>query len=241
MAITYNTRTVRDGLVLHLDAANRKSYPGSGTTWTDLSGRGNNGTLLNGITGTAVNGPVFNGSHNGSFLFDGVDDFVSVGQPTGYNSNLGTLVMWIYPTLSTSNTFFQQYNGDSNRLRLAHDAGKISAFSGFLSTTLDLLSANNTSPINTWIQVGFTYNFSSNVFNLYINNNLSSTVTDTDVPDISGIGEVVIGCAKDFDNPSPFYSGYFNGRISDVKFYNRELTAQEIFQNFEAHRGRYGV
>jgi hypothetical protein len=49
MAISYNPRIVTDGLVLALDAGNPKSYPGSGTTWTDLSGNGNNGTLVNGV------------------------------------------------------------------------------------------------------------------------------------------------------------------------------------------------
>ena len=48
MGIAYNTSIVRDGLVLHLDAANKKSYPGSGTVWSDLSGNDRNGTLLNG-------------------------------------------------------------------------------------------------------------------------------------------------------------------------------------------------
>jgi hypothetical protein len=62
---------VTDGLVLYLDAANQKSYPGTGTTWNDLSGNGNNGTL--------VNGPTFNSDNNGSIVFDGVDDYVNFG------------------------------------------------------------------------------------------------------------------------------------------------------------------
>jgi hypothetical protein len=60
MGIAYNSRVVVEGLVLALDAGNSKSYPGSGTTWTDLSGQGNNGT----ITGAVYT--------NGSFDFDGV-------------------------------------------------------------------------------------------------------------------------------------------------------------------------
>jgi len=69
MGITYNTSIVRNGLVLHLDAANRKSYPGTGTTWTDLSGLNNNGTLTNGVSYQSVN--------QGAFNFDGIDDFVT--------------------------------------------------------------------------------------------------------------------------------------------------------------------
>jgi len=65
LAIFYNPAIVRDGLVLCLDAANRKSYPGSGTTWTDLSGRGNTGTL--------TNGPTYSSSNGGSLGFDQVN------------------------------------------------------------------------------------------------------------------------------------------------------------------------
>lgn len=67
MGIAYNTSIVRDGLVMHVDAANVKSYSGSGTTWSDLSGNGNHGTL--------VNGPTFNSSNNGIFSVDGASDY----------------------------------------------------------------------------------------------------------------------------------------------------------------------
>jgi len=63
MGIAYNTNIVRDGLLLHLDAANVKSYLGSRTTWNDLSDKGNNGTL--------VNGPVYSSNGKGSITFDG--------------------------------------------------------------------------------------------------------------------------------------------------------------------------
>ena len=59
MALAHSPKIVTDGLVLCLDAANPKSYPGSGTTWTDLSGNGNNGTLVNGASYNSVNNGVF--------------------------------------------------------------------------------------------------------------------------------------------------------------------------------------
>ena len=65
-----NSTIVSSGLVLHLDAGNASSYPGSGTTLTDLSGSGNNGTL--------VNGPTYSSANGGSLSFDGVNDYVSV-------------------------------------------------------------------------------------------------------------------------------------------------------------------
>ena len=68
MSTRYNPSIVRDNLVLYLDAANTKSYPGSGTTWKDISGKGNNGTL--------TNGPTFDSNNLGSIDFDGVNDHV---------------------------------------------------------------------------------------------------------------------------------------------------------------------
>ena len=91
MAISYNPRIVTDGLVLALDAGNPKSYPGSGTTWTDLSGNGNNGTL--------TNGPTYSSANGGSIVFDGVDDYAEITDSSN-NFDLGgidaTLEFWIY-------------------------------------------------------------------------------------------------------------------------------------------------
>jgi hypothetical protein len=88
MATRYSPAIVTSGLVLCLDAANRKSYSGTGTTWSDLSGNNYNGTL--------TNGPTFNGANGGSIVFDSTDDFVNVG-------NIGTItsftvLVWCYPT-----------------------------------------------------------------------------------------------------------------------------------------------
>ena len=78
---------ITNGLVLCLDAADRNSYPGSGTTWTDLSGRGNNGTLQNGVG--------YSGDNGGSLSFDGVDDYVSIGTSGfPFGNSAGTLSCW---------------------------------------------------------------------------------------------------------------------------------------------------
>jgi hypothetical protein len=84
VALSHSPSIVTNGLVLCLDAANTKSYPGSGTTWTDLSGRGNNGTLVNGVG--------YNSGNLGSLVFDGVDDYVITSTITSYKS----LNMWVY-------------------------------------------------------------------------------------------------------------------------------------------------
>ena len=82
---------VKDGLVLHLDAANYKSYPGSGTTWSDLSGNGNNGTL--------TNGPTFDSGNRGSIVFDGSNDFVYLSNPSSLAFGTGdfSIEIWCNP------------------------------------------------------------------------------------------------------------------------------------------------
>ena len=85
MGIKYNPRVVTDGLVFCVDAASKRSYLGTGTTWTDLAGS-NNGTL--------TNGPTFSSDNGGSIVFDGSDDYVLLGN----DINLGTsasITVWI--------------------------------------------------------------------------------------------------------------------------------------------------
>ena len=72
MSLNHGPRTIiPDGLILHLDAANTKSYPGSGTVWKDLSGNGRDGTLIDGVGYSTDNG--------GTLVFDGTDDYVDCG------------------------------------------------------------------------------------------------------------------------------------------------------------------
>jgi hypothetical protein len=81
LALSHSPSIVTDGLVLCLDAGNPKSYPGSGTTWTDLSGNGNNGTLVNGVG--------YSGSNLGSLVFDGSNDYVNwLGSDRGFDVEL---------------------------------------------------------------------------------------------------------------------------------------------------------
>ena len=90
MATQYaNGKIVTDGLVLSLNAADRNSYPGSGTTWTDTSGNGNNGTL--------TNGPTFNSGNGGYIQFDGTNDRVDIADANSLDFGTGgfTILVWV--------------------------------------------------------------------------------------------------------------------------------------------------
>jgi hypothetical protein len=93
--ISYYGNIVKDGLILDLDAAKRDSYPGTGTTWNDISGNQNNGTL--------VNGPTFNSGNGGSIVFDGVNDYANLSDPMSLRLETFnfTLSLW-FLTVNTS-------------------------------------------------------------------------------------------------------------------------------------------
>jgi hypothetical protein len=98
MAVNYSPKIITDGLVLYLDAANTRSYPGSGTVWSDLSRGGNNGTLRN--------GPTFNSGNGGSIVFDGVNDYASFPNNTNLDNQKITMENWVYPTITLSQQGF---------------------------------------------------------------------------------------------------------------------------------------
>jgi hypothetical protein len=105
MGIAYNTSIVRDGLVLYLDAANKKSYSGTGTVWKDLSGQSNNGTLVNGVG--------YSSDNKGAMAFDGVDDYVDSGEASFLGPSLSGLTVSCWIRIKTRKTAIIAENGDS--------------------------------------------------------------------------------------------------------------------------------
>ena len=111
MAVNYNTAIVTNGLVLALDAANTKSYPGSGTTWTDLSANGNNGTL--------VNTPSYSPNNQGYFTFNGTNQAVSsFASTTGFGvtgaTPVATMSMWVNFTRRSGQYQQTGFRNDTN-------------------------------------------------------------------------------------------------------------------------------
>jgi len=230
MGINYNPRTVTDGLVLALDAANIRSYPGSGTTWTDLSGRGNNGTL--------TNGPTYSSSNGGSIVFDGTNDYVDCGIVNLSSGTSLTLEVWVKPGVTQyayadildydhgggggGGFVIQQNNLATNQYYFAYWNG---TSYDVTSTTLNL----GTSSFN---HLAFTKSGTSVLG--YLNSQNTVNYTGSSVIGLSGrtlhIGRFVVGTGREF-----------NGNIASVKIYNRALTAAEIQQNFNANRGRFGI
>ena len=225
MGLAHSPRIVTNGLVLCLDAGNTKSYPGSGTTWTDLSGRGNNGTL--------TNGPTYSSANGGSIVFDGVNDYV---QCTGsYTSTEFTFIAWIKRNGDQAawagilysrgtNVTGMQYRETTNQLVYNWNAN---------SSAYDWVSGL-TPPDQSWCMVAVSINSSSAVAYLCqasgitsATNNISHTSTTLDDIKISYDDVLTTRVAKQ--------------SVAVASIYNRALSAAEIAQNFNALRGRFGI
>ena len=223
MSLGHGSSIVRSGLVLHLDAANRKSYPGSGTIWGDLSGNGNNGTLVNGVG--------YSSDNNGSLVFDGVDDQIPNPVPL---SALGNTT----PITTTASFWFKAAATSGRRnISWAFADGMIIASvnnnlyfyrgNSYISTNVVIFD-------NTWKNLARVDNGNGNSLLFYLNGNL----VHTDQSFIT-YGASQHNFFTSYGNGA--LGGYFPGNASVIQIYNRALTAQEIQQNFNALRGRYGV
>ena len=221
MAVLYNPGIVTDGLVLCLDAANPKSYPGSGTAWTDLSGRGNNGTF--------AGGPTYSSSNAGSILFDGTDDEVICSNDASVQITVGTIGAW-----------FKANNGNSGYNGII---AKQLAWGLFVRDNLLVTyDWGNSTERSTSITVGNdTWNFAcmsftettgtpSNNAIIYLNANpvLTTTVKHSNQTVTVQVGEA--NAAQ-----------HFGGNIAHAFVYNAVLSPSQIAQNFNALRGRFGV
>ena len=230
MAISYNPRIVTDGLVLCLDAGNPKSYPGTGTTWNDLSGLGNDGTLINSPGYTSTNG--------GGIAFDGTNDRGTFTTPITSTSNQ-TYEIWTNAIASASAALGYGYllhtnNANSTTGNSYMNIGirptqqYFAAFNG-AHDTMELGVTANTSNI---IQIVLTWDGSTQ--RAYANG-------------ISKNSKALTGTPQNFSTTTSFGDDklttfrMIQGNIYSIKIYSRALTASEIQQNFNALRGRYGI
>ena len=210
-----------NGLVLCLDAANTKSYPGSGTTWTDLSGNGNTGTL--------VNTPTYSGVNGGTLSFNGSSQYVNCGNATNLQITVGTISAW-----------FNANNGNSGYNGII---AKQNAWALFVADNiLNTFDWGNGVERSTGITVGnSTWNYAAMTFTetvgtpsnnaiIYLNGN---PVLTTTVRHSNHTVQVQIGEAN--------FSQLFGGNIAQASVYNRVLTAAEIQQNYNALKSRFSI
>jgi hypothetical protein len=228
MSVSRGPNISEEGLVLYLDAANTKSYPRSGTTWTDLSGNNNTGTL--------TNGPTFNAANGGSIVFDGTNDYVST---TAFNitGNQITLFSWFkFNALSALETALIRKENVWQLGFINSSTGAVRCLLGTSGTTGWTVANDFTYSSfanNTWYYFGFTYN--NGTTNFYVNGANIRTITTITGNILSTADTTVIGAN------SAGSTNFINASVAIPQIYNRALTATEILQNFNATRSRFGV
>ena len=227
---------VESGLVLALDAGNSKSYPGSGTAWTDLSGRGNTGTLTN----MEVPGD-YTSTNGGILTFDGVNEHVDCGSSL-LLSRPFTINSWVY---FNSLTGWQTFVGQNRTLTGTNAAvyfQKVNSsgdVQGRTHNTFGIEINGSTRCYDaTAVQTGVWYNYcvsvSTSQLLLYRNGNLVTTLNNGSAL-AQTTGSLYVGCGV-FANA---LADYVNGRISNTTIYNRALSTTEIAQNYNALKSRY--
>lgn len=211
--------------------ANVKSYPGSGTVWTDLSPTNSTSSL--------VNGPTFLPDNDGIINFDGVDDYANVSGTAG-NTPLSSVECWIKfnaITVGATHQIVARTNTNVGTFNLIKNNGneKIQFAIRLAATpaTQNNVFSDNAPIINVWYHYVGTYDGSFQ--RLYVNSILQSTVNPLSGT-IDTAGTYALNVGRNTSNIA-----FTNAKIPLVKIYNRALSAMEVSQNFEALRGRYGV
>ena len=234
MGLSHSPKIVTNGLVLALDAANNKSYPGSGTSWNDLSNTGKNLTL--------TNGPTFSAANLGSIVFDGTNDYAAVNPVSAFN--IYCISIWFKPTTIINST--------SATKNLIHFKTSTYKYIGFGPVTNRVsneyitivqepgdkrTAVNDGGSLSAGIWYNIVFNYESSQYNIYINNTLKSTTFG------SSTGNVPLITDPDFIYLNSFEgtSDYLDSSLSMCMIYNRSLTAAEMLQNYNATKGRFGL
>jgi hypothetical protein len=242
--------TVTNGLVLSLDAANVKSYTSGSTTWRDLSGNNNSGSL--------VNGPTFSSDSGGSIVFDGTNDFITCGNRSNiqtfsqitlntwvkfsgldYVGSTGNLVGFMGkgtpdgapPTPNTG--FWFSYDNRLNRSKFTYTCFGNTA-GGYAGGNNNFDNKSYRFINSVWYNITVTVNTSS-IGSLFINGEqLGASNTFSGLTISNSVNDLYIGRIE--------YTGYnFNGNIANSQIYNRALTASEVLQNYNAQKSRFNL
>ena len=226
MGVSYNSKIVRDGLVLCLDAGNSKSFPNNGgTAWTDLSGNGNTGTL---------NGAGYNPANGGSITFDGSDDFVDYSFVSPFAE---TVIVWAKSSGNTWNADgWMSHNRSINGHHLHPSANNGTRMEYYVANSTGGSSVFIGAYVPTEITTPHMYSYTTNGSNLhkgYFDGtevvSSSSSITRTASPT----------AVTQYLGKDSILTRFGNGNIYSCLRYNRALTAAEIQQNYLATKSRY--
>lgn len=230
MANLYGPRIVTDGLVFNMDFSNPKCYSGTGSYCYDLSG--------NNFQGELVNTPTYTTDGNNKFFAFATNDYIRVPNSTILDTQTPSVEVWFKTNYTSQNGFFFEKGTVNTQYSLFQEGTNIIWRHNTSSTSRSHVSVTTSLGINitNWFHLVGT--FSAGVKRLYLNGILKSTMNDTSYTTIStNTGGMSIGA---YGGYSGSHSYYYNGNIAIVKVYNKTLSADDIAQNYNALKGRFG-
>ena len=229
----FGRNIITDGLVLALDAANKKSYPGSGTSITDMIGN---------VSGDLINGPTFDSANNGSIVFDGVNDYISLDRSTTYdftNDDSFTISGWFNTTQADGSGPYVGKWG-TNAASTGGYQLWVGGPTGGNRITFSVANGGSTAATTTVMTYTFgIWNFFVGVYHAntklecYLNNTGYQTTSYTSAINNPAVN-FTIGKAG-------YGSQTFTGKSSSVLLYNRALTSTEILHNYNSTKDRFGL
>jgi hypothetical protein len=225
-SLTYSINVITNlsNIVLYLDAANTNSYPGTGTTWTDLSGQSNNGTL--------INGPTYDSANGGTIVFDGSNDYVSETSALSDSFLQGnwTISLWVnFDSLNFARNLLQHGSVSTNN-GLHLDQRNNSFYFGLIG---NYIQGSTTLSTNTWYHVTFTLNNTTFLKQIFINGSLDNSGTGDGAYTGTGSNTRIGGKVLTFGQ-------HFDGKMASVIAYSEVLTSSQIADNYDAFKERYG-
>ena len=226
---------VQQGLVLNLDAGNNYSYAGAGTTWIDVSGNSNNGTLINSPTYSSDNSGVLNWASVSS-------QYATVAMNSGLRVTNITQEVWVFLNSTADQVFIgMQYGtGSNNSFALWVSGGTF--YFGVNTGGTFYQSASSTPSTSTWYHLVHTYNGTTQY--LYINGVLATTYNSAASGNMTyDTSNTLLAIGADF-NGTGYNTGptlFVNGKMPIVKIYNIALSAAQVLQNYNATKGRFGL
>lgn len=246
MALYHNPRIVTSGLIVALDAADANSYPGSGTTWYDLTGNGNHGTISNGEYHST--GKYLRNSGNTSNFFT-----VSISHSTSLNSAFTTTTgAWtIEEVIWTNSVTYPEADGGSVISNNAYSSGNtgfdwnhgnglstvrfgMSSNSGGSYEDDKYISTGTVNQLNTWRVRTMIWDRGGNQVKLYMNGSYMGAAS---TPNTAGTA-IYDGGGMYFGS---LYGWKHYGRRGAIRVYNRELSAIEVAQNYVSTQTRFGL
>lgn len=217
---------VQNGLFLHLDAGDVDSYPGTGNTWTDLSGNGNNGTIDNASYDSNDGG--------GSLVFNGINTRVDIPENTIWGlPNSATFNIW-YKASSYSGSIMCYMKGGwpgycIDIAGIGYSAGQ---FINGESIKANDLNGNFNYTLDTWAMLTWVINRTTNEYRIYLNAEQTGNPTPITHPSLTS-SKLYLGARGVVPDR------FMTGKISNVQFYTRALTEAEIKQNYDVMKGRF--